>query len=62
MSAVLLNNKFGHNIKGDFSGFKPKYLYYDLPEELQQNLEDNIPSTSQRSEQQNEYTEKIDII
>ncbi|XP_037825334.1 uncharacterized protein LOC119613375 [Lucilia sericata] len=62
MTGVQLNKKSRHQITGDLTDFKPKYLYYDLPEELQHNLQDDIPTTSQQSRQNNEYTEKIEML
>lgn len=47
MAAVKINKKSKHNITGDVSDFKPKYLYFDLPQELQPHLEEDTPSTSQ---------------
>ncbi|XP_005176219.1 arrestin domain-containing protein 1 [Musca domestica] len=46
MAAVKINKKSKHNITGDVSEFKPKYLYFDLPQELQPHLEEDTPSTS----------------
>ncbi|KAI8129627.1 Arrestin domain-containing protein 5 [Lucilia cuprina] len=34
MTGVQLNKKSRHQITGDLTDFKPKYLYYDLPEEI----------------------------
>ncbi|XP_065354351.1 arrestin domain-containing protein 17 [Calliphora vicina] len=63
MTGVQLNKKSRHQIAGDLSDFKPKYLYYDLPEQLQQNLQDDVATTSQpTTSQHNEYTEKIEML
>ncbi|KAM7363736.1 uncharacterized protein ACRADG_000523 [Cochliomyia hominivorax] len=62
MTAVQLNKKFGPRIKGDSSRFKPKYLYFDFPEELQHNLQDDTPSTSQQNNAPNECTEKVETL
>lgn len=47
MTPVKLNKKSKFQLPGDPVDFKPKYLYYDLPEELQPHLQDEMPTTSQ---------------
>ncbi|XP_073819342.1 arrestin domain-containing protein 17 [Musca autumnalis] len=47
MTAVNLNKNSKHSLTGDVIDFKPKYLYFNLPEELQIHLNDEIPTTSQ---------------
>lgn len=46
MTAVQLNKKSKLQITGDLNDFKPKYLFYDLPEELQYNLQEDTATTS----------------
>ncbi|XP_061393219.1 arrestin domain-containing protein 2 [Musca vetustissima] len=47
MTAVKINKKSKNNLNGEVTDFKPKYLYFDLPEEMQPHLEDDMPTTSQ---------------
>ncbi|XP_075145122.1 arrestin domain-containing protein 17 [Haematobia irritans] len=49
MPSVKLNKKSKCQLDGDPVDFKPKYLYYDLPEETQTSFQD-IPSTTREAE------------